>query len=340
MAKDRVGEYELLEALGTGTVGTVYRAKNTKTGDLVALKILLPAVTSSPEIAARFEREIQVLEKLSHPNIVQYYGNGRDDGRLFYTMEIVDGGSLKEVLTEHGRLPWQDVVEIGWQICSALQHAHNQGIVHRDLKPANLFFTKDNRLKLGDFGLALDMTASAELTATGLTVGTYLYMAPEQIRGERTISNRTDLYALGCLLFRMLTGRPPFEGNNFAQIFEHHLHSSPPSIRVFTPECPRELEQIVLQMLSKDQEQRPLNAREVQGRIAEVLMKWDEEMADKSLANKSKTWAIETGKPILSRIHTEQKKTDDSKVSWFTLGVILGVLVLFLYLLSQANPPS
>ncbi len=337
MSKERVGEYELGELLGTGTVGTVYRAKNVKTGEDVALKILLPAVTDNVEIAARFQREIQVLEKLSHPNIVQYYGSGRHEGRLYYTMEIVDGGSLKEVLTKHGRLPWQDVIEIGWQICSALQHAHNLGIIHRDLKPANLFFTKDNRLKLGDFGLALDMTASAELTATGLTVGTYLYMAPEQIRGERTISNKTDLYALGCLLFRMLAGRPPYEGTNFAQIFEHHLHSSPPSIRVFTPECPRDLEMIVLQMLEKNQEKRPLNAREVQGRIAEVLMKWDEEQAEKSLKQKSKTWAIETGKPILSRIREGDTAKTGQEVSWKFLAIVVGVLGLFLYLLTKAS---
>ncbi|WP_459557122.1 serine/threonine protein kinase [Lacunimicrobium album] len=337
MAKERIDDYELIAPLGTGTVGTVYRAKNTKTGQDVALKILIPSVATNPEIAARFQREIEVLERLSHPNIVQYFGSGRHNGRLYYTMEIVDGGSLKDLLNKEGRLPWQDVIEIGWQICSALQHAHNLGIIHRDLKPANLFFTKDNRLKLGDFGLALDMTAAAELTATGLTVGTYLYMAPEQIRGERTISNKTDLYALGCLMFRLLAGRPPFEGSNFAQIFDSHLHATPPSVRVFTPNCPRELEAVVLQMLEKDQEKRPLNAREVQGRIAEVLMKWDEEQAEKVLKKKSKTWAIETGKPILSRIRESEKSAKSKDISWAFLGGLIGAVVLVLYLISQAS---
>lgn len=334
MAEERIGDYIIGDQLGAGTVGTVYRAKHVPTGEEAALKILHPSITDEDEILARFEREITVLEKLSHPNIVAYRDSGMHNGRHYYTMEIVDGGSLKSVLKEHGRLPWQDVIEIGWHICSALQHAHNQGIIHRDLKPGNLFLTKDGQLKLGDFGLALDM-AGSELTATGVTVGTYYYMAPEQIRGQRTISNKTDLYALGCLLFRMLAGRPPFEGSNAPQIFELHLKNPPPSVRVFSPDCPKELEDVILHLLQKEQEDRPFNARQVQGMLAEVLMQWDEEQAEQSLKQKSQTWAIETGKPILSRVRSPKETSATDRISWATMGGMLLGLVLFVILIQQ-----
>jgi serine/threonine protein kinase len=327
--KEIIGEYEVISPLGAGTVGTVYKVKHQKTEQLYALKILTSAITETPEIKARFLREIIVLEKLSHPNIVSYYGSGVHEGRHFYIMEIVDGGNLKEVLQNHGRLPWQDAIEVGWQICSALQHAHNLGIIHRDLKPANLFLSQTGKIKLGDFGLALDL-GEAELTATGLTVGTYLYMAPEQIRGERTISNQTDLYAFGCLLFRILAGRVPFEGTNFAQIFDLHLHNSPPSVRVFTPDCPEELEKIIYHLLKKKQHERPLNARAVQGMLAEVLMKWDEDRAQQSISNKSKTWAVDLNRPILASFITKKPESSEPKVSWITLLILLFFVVGFI----------
>jgi serine/threonine protein kinase len=328
--KDFINEYEILSTLGSGTVGTVYRVKN-KAGDEYAMKMLNPAVTESPEIKSRFLREITVLEKLSHPNIVQYYGSGVFQGHHFYLMEIVDGGSLKEVLNQYIRLPWQDVIEIGWQVCSALQHAHNQGIVHRDLKPANLFLTSNGKLKLGDFGLALDLGA-AELTDMGLTVGTYLYMAPEQIRGAKTISNQTDLYALGCLLYRMLAGRPPFEGSNFAAIFELHLHAKPPSLQIFSPESPHDLEEIILKLLKKKQEERPVNARAVQGMLAEVMMNWDEERAKETMQKKSQTWAIDPDRPILSGL-IHKKPVEEHKISWTRMFVVFMAVVIFVIVL-------
>lgn len=334
MSNERIGDYLIGEQLGVGTVGTVSRARHVASGDEVALKILHPSITDEDEIRARFRREITILEKLSHPNIVACYGSGIHEGRHYYTMEIVDGGSLKSVLKEHGRLPWQDVIEIGWHICSALQHAHNQGIIHRDLKPGNLFLTKDGQLKLGDFGLALDMSG-AELTSPGVTVGTYYYMAPEQIRGERTISNKTDLYALGCLLFRMLTGRPPFEGSNAPQIFDLHLNAPPPSVRVFAPDCPKDLEDLINKLLAKKQEDRPFNARQVQGLLAEVLMKWDEEQAETSLKQKSQTWAIDTKKPILSKLRHQPQNSATDKITWGALGSMLLGLILIVLIIQQ-----
>lgn len=266
----RIGDYKLGKAIGVGTVGTVYRARHRKTGQPVALKILLPQVSEDRNIARRFEREMSILEKLDHPNIVRYYSDGNHKGRLYYAMELVDNGTLKDELEVRGRLRWRKVCRYGGQICSALQHAHNHGIVHRDLKPGNLFLSGRGQLKLGDFGIARD-TGEVDLTDAGMTVGTYAYMAPEQIRAGNEITDRTDLYALGCLLFQMLTGRPPFAGENFAQIFDQHLNDQPQHPSTLVSVCPPELEAIILQLLAKDPAQRPFNARFVQGYLQDLL---------------------------------------------------------------------
>jgi len=238
------------------------------------VKILLPAVSRDRSVVARFAREMSILEKLDHPNVVAYYGGGISGECLFYAMGLVEGPTLEEIL-RHRRLSWQEAVECAWQVCSALQHAHNHGIVHRDVKPSNLFLSPGGELKLGDFGIALD-TGEAEFTETGMTVGSYQYMAPEQVRGERQISGQTDLYALRCMLYRMICGHLPFQGTNFAVIFDQHLHVRPPSLREEVVDCPPALDQIVQELLAKDPADRPVNARSVQGRIAQTYIEWQE----------------------------------------------------------------
>lgn len=282
IARRQLDQFELGEILGTGTVGTVYQARDRENDRSVAVKILLPEVSSDQNIVARFEREMLILSKLSHPNIIRYYGGGRDEasdraGRcLFYVMELVEGGSLKQVLANDEPLPWQQAVRYSIKLCSALQHAHNHGIIHRDLKPGNLYLTYDGELKLGDFGIALD-SGETGITATGLIVGTYLYMAPEQIRGEDgTVGSQTDLYALGCVMYEMLTGRPPFQGATFAQIFEQHLNDNHVPLAEANPSLPKSLCDIVDNCLAKDPYDRPLNARKVQGVLSELDINWDE----------------------------------------------------------------
>ncbi|MEX0867321.1 MAG: serine/threonine-protein kinase, partial [Pirellulales bacterium] len=260
MRRKQIDHYKLGEMLGVGTVGTVYEAVDQNTGQRVALKLLQQAVSEDKNIAARFRREMDILSRLNHPNIVRYLGDGKLGKQLYYTMELVTGGSVKEELQIHRQLPWRKVCDWGAQIASALQHAHNHGIIHRDLKPANLFLTDDGKLKLGDFGIARD-TGSADLTDAGLTVGTYAYMAPEQITAEDPVSDKTDLYALGCLLFEMLTGRQPYLGANFAQIFNQHLQGAAPRVRSLVPECPASLDAMIRDLMEKDPEQRPFNAR-------------------------------------------------------------------------------
>ena len=202
-------QYDFGDVLGVGTVGSIYLGTHRDTGKRVAIKKLHPAVSQDANIRARFEREMLVLSRLKHPNIIEYFGGGEHDGKLFYIMELVRGGTVKDLLERQRSFAWPVVVELSRQICSALQHAHNHGVIHRDLKPGNLFLRRDGELKLGDFGIARDLH-STDLTSSGMTVGTHAYMSPEQITGDQSISGKADLYALGCCIFEMLTGQKGF----------------------------------------------------------------------------------------------------------------------------------
>ena len=201
MAQKTLGPFDLEEKIGVGGMGIVFRALYRKNDRIVAVKILTGPLSTNPKLVARFEREMEILQKLEHPNITKYYGGGKVDGHHFYAMKLMTGGNLHRLIKQKGQLPWEQVIEFGCQICDALDHAHSHGIIHRDLKPGNLFLRRDKttnaeKVVLGDFGIARDQDATA-LTATGMTVGTYAYMSPEQITGKKEISSKPDLYSLG-----------------------------------------------------------------------------------------------------------------------------------------------
>lgn len=263
MTTRKIGPFELGDRLGVGGMGIVYRAVYTKTGMPVAIKILSPDLSEDAQLQARFEREIAILKKLQHPNIVKYYGGGKFGTQRFYAMELVHGGSLEQRLKEQRQLPWEQVVEFGLEIAKALEHAHAAGVVHRDLKPANLLLTPDGTLKLTDFGIARDTSATA-LTAAGRTVGTYAYMAPEQIRGKPPVDRKTDLYALGCVLFEMLAGETPFSGSQQGEVLMAHLQEEPPRVTSLARNTPQWLEDLIFNLLEKNPDDRPFDALQVQ----------------------------------------------------------------------------
>lgn len=265
-----IGPFMIEKKLGVGGMGIVYKATYIKNGTEVALKVMPLVLTANKKLVERFEREMVILKKLKHPGIVRFYGGGSQDGQHFYAMEFIDGGTLAELLREQGRLPWEQVIEFGKQICEALEHAHEHGVVHRDLKPANLFLGHDGKLRLGDFGIARDSDATA-LTAAGSTLGTHAYMAPEQITGKLPISNKTDLYALGCVLFEMLTGHTPFTASAPMEVMLKHINELPPHIRTEAFDCPVFLEQLVRQLLDKSPDKRPHDALMVQVALEEVV---------------------------------------------------------------------
>jgi eukaryotic-like serine/threonine-protein kinase len=260
------------ERIGAGTVGVVFRATSPDLDVPVAVKLLHPSVSGDQQVVDRFEREIALMERLDHPHIVRHYGGGHLDGQLFYAMQLLDRGTLKDRLQQGGPLPWPQAAAYGVQIASALQHAHNHGVVHRDLKPSNLFFDGKGNLILGDFGIARD-THAADITGSGITVGTYAYMSPEQITASEKTTPASDLYSLGCVMMEMLTGKPPFVGANFAQIWEQHLHHDPPKVRDRGVDCPEWLEELVVRLLSKHPRARPFSARNVEGYLIDHLVR-------------------------------------------------------------------
>lgn len=252
--------FELTEKIGEGGMGVVYRARYVVNDKTVAVKIL-PADVTDETLLGRFEREVEILKTLRHPNIVYCFGGSCENKRRYYAMELVEGGTLDDLLKRRGRLPWELVVEYAKQMCAALAYAHERGVVHRDVKPGNFLLTTDGKLKLSDFGLAT-LVAGRRVTAAGRTAGTYEYMAPEQITGKE-LSARTDLYALGCVLFELLTGRPPFIGGASAEILHAHLKSPPPRVAAELPECPAALDRLICDLLQKNPADRPASAIDV-----------------------------------------------------------------------------
>lgn len=252
---DRVDDYELVEELGSGAAATVFRARSIENADkFYAIKILGMKADGDEELQRRFVREIAVMQKVQHPHIVRIEKGGLHGSSLYYVMELVDSGTLKEVT---GRaLPWGDVTECAIQLCKTLHVMHEHGVVHRDLKPANIYLASDGNLKIGDFGLARDLNAE-RLTMDGMTVGSVLYMSPEQIRGNSEITGAADMYSLGCVLFEMLSGSPPFNGPDAMCVLELHLDADRPSVDLRSPNIPADLSELVMRLMSIDAYQRP-----------------------------------------------------------------------------------
>src|SRR5688572_6971484 len=225
----RIGGYVLGEELGRGGAATVFLATDLKHDRSVALK-LLSADASSALGSDRFKREIDVVAKLHHPHILPLHDSGEVDGLLYYVMPLVSGETLRARIAREGQLPLADVRRIVSDVAAALDYAHRRGVVHRDVKPANLLVDEEHAT-VADFGIAhraLD-NASDELTATGIIIGTPAYMSPEQSTGSREVDARTDVYALGCVIFEMLTGVAPFRAATIPGLVRQHLQAPVPS---------------------------------------------------------------------------------------------------------------
>jgi TolB-like protein/tetratricopeptide (TPR) repeat protein len=278
-----LGHYEILGALGAGGMGEVYRATDTKLGRDVALKVLPARLAHDPERLARFEREARAVAALNHPNIVTIHAVDAvpwPEGQVrvhFLAMELVEGRSLDRAIPPGG-LPVDRVLEIGGAIAEALAAAHEKGIVHRDLKPANVMLTPEGRVKVLDFGLAKDIRAaapadatltSAGLTAAGIVMGTPAYMSPEQVAG-RPVDHRTDIFALGILLYEMTTGRRPFEGASSAELASAILRDTPRPAGELRDGLPPGLVSIVQQCLEKNAADRFQTARDLGERLRGV----------------------------------------------------------------------
>jgi serine/threonine-protein kinase len=255
------GRYELLAVLGRGGMGVVYRAHDDVLGRVVAIKVLPADRAEDPVFVARFEREARAAAALNHPNIVAVFDSGRDPETRFIVMEYVPGASLAQLLRQRGRLPAGEAVEIAVQIASALSAAHRAGIIHRDIKPGNVMVDERSKVKVLDFGIARAVAATS-LTNAAMVLGSASYMAPEVTLGE-TADERSDIYSLGCVLYEMLSGRPPFTGELSAAIMHQHNAARPRPLRTLDPTTPAALDALVLQMLAKERNERPRRAEQL-----------------------------------------------------------------------------
>jgi eukaryotic-like serine/threonine-protein kinase len=237
----------------------VRRGEDTLLGRPVAVKLLLDY--GDPRSVARFQQEAQILARLHHPNVISVFDTGVDGGDRFIVMELVEGPTLRELLDTEGRLAPERAAEIASRLASALAFAHGKAVIHRDVKPSNVLLPPGGGVKLADMGIARLLSPEA-LTATLSVRGTALYISPEQVRGDR-VDPRADLYSLGCVLFEMLTGRTPFEGD-LAALSYAHTHTPAPRVRSIDPTVPAAMDELVAAMLEKDPAQRPSTGEEVE----------------------------------------------------------------------------
>jgi serine/threonine protein kinase/Tol biopolymer transport system component len=284
-----LGPYEIQAPLGAGGMGEVYRARDSRLARTVAIKVLPDHLSENPEAKERFDREARAISSLSHPNICHLYDVGQQDGISFLVMEYLEGETLADRLIK-GPLPCEQVLKCGVEICEGLEKAHRSGVVHRDLKPGNVMLTKSGA-KLMDFGLAkpagptsppssgLTQTLATPrhpLTAEGMVVGTFQYMSPEQVEGKEADA-RSDIFALGAVLYEMVTGKRAFEGKTTASTIAAILASEPPPISSFQPLSPVALESTVKSCLAKDPDERLQSAHDVK-----LQLKWIQENASSS----------------------------------------------------------
>jgi len=244
-----VGNYRIVEKIGEGGMGAVYRAVDEMLDREVAIKAIRPELAREPQIVERFRAEAKLLARVSHPAIATIYSFFYDGGELFLAMEYVVGRTLAEVLADHGAMPWQRAVPLLSTALEGIEQAHRAGIIHRDLKPDNLMLTEAATLKVMDFGIAR-MTGSSHMTQTGLLIGTLRYVAPEQIRGEE-VDQRTDIYSLGAVLYQMLTARVPFDGPTDFAILKAQLDDPPVPPGSLVPGLPGWLDRAVVKALEK-----------------------------------------------------------------------------------------
>ena len=268
MEVEQLGPYKIGRILGRGGMGAVYEGLH-EDGATVAIKVLPDPLEEDAEIRVRFETEIETLKRLHHPNIVRLSGFGAEQGQLYYVMEFVNGPSLQQELRKKRLFQWYEVAKIGVEICQALRHAHDRGVIHRDIKPANILLDREGNVKLSDFGIAR-FFGSQQITDMHSVIGTLEYMSPEQAFAS-PISSSTDLYSLGCVLFVLLTGKPPFPARSLPELLRKHKMTVPAPLRSVRQDVPDELEYIIVDMLQLRPENRPRNAFLLAKRLQSLL---------------------------------------------------------------------
>lgn len=262
------GRYEILDKLGEGAMGVVYRARDPALNRVVALKMLSAELGSEEELHRRFQREAEAIGRLSHPHIVTVYDLGQAEGQLYMAMELLEGDDLRALIEQRVEVPLPDRVRILLQIAEGLAYAHSRDVVHRDIKPANILVTTGGRIKLLDFGLAR-VASQSSITRRGVILGTPDYMSPEQAMG-RGVTHRSDQFAAGAVFYEFLSGSKPFRGKSLHAVLYQILSEEPEPLLTLNPQLPARLASLVYGMMRKDPEQRHASMEDVRRELAEI----------------------------------------------------------------------
>ena len=262
------GRYKIIEELGFGGMGRIYKAIDKEIGERVAIKLIRPEIASNRKLIERFQNELITTRKIGHRHVCRMYDLGRDGETRFITMEYVSGEDLKKSLTRMGPLMTRKAVTLGIQICQGLSEAHRLGVIHRDLKPGNIMIDMEGNVRIMDFGIALTQEAT-DLTDSGVVVGTPKYFSPEQVEGK-VLDCRSDIYSLGVILYEMVTGHVPFEGDTTLVIAHKHMSEVPRNPREFNAQLPNELSQLILKCLEKDPRKRFQTTEEICAALTKI----------------------------------------------------------------------
>lgn len=260
--------YEVIEELGSGAMGRIYKVQDIKIGERMAMKVLNPEITSDETTVLRFKNELRLARTITHKNVCRMFDFGEDQGMIFITMEYISGEDLKRTLMRIGQLSPGKTIIIAKQICGGLTAAHRMGVIHRDLKPQNIMLDQEGNVRIMDFGIARSTQAKG-LTETGVIIGTPEYISPEQLDGLE-LDQRSDIYSLGVILYEMLTGIVPFEGNTPLSVVLKHKTQIPKDPLEINPQIPHKLKRVVLKCLAKDREKRFKSAREFSEALSQI----------------------------------------------------------------------
>ena len=334
------GRYEILEIIGVGGMAVVYKAMDHRLNRLVAVKILKDEYLNDADLRRRFHNESQAVAMMSHPNIVSVYDVSRSEGIEYIVMELIDGITLKQYMDQRAPLSWRETLHFAMQIAKALEHAHSRNIIHRDIKPHNVMILKDGSVKVADFGIA--RMASASNTLTKEALGSVHYISPEQARGAR-VDNRSDIYSLGVVMYEMLTGRPPYDGETPVSVAIKHINGTPLSPSLLNGDIPTGLEQITMHAMCSD-----INIR--YGSVTDMLKDMEEFRKNPAIRftflPKDSTGAAGTGSRVqpgkpqsavarqkdLEREYERQDREEKRRRIWMIAAISGAVVVLIILL--------
>jgi serine/threonine-protein kinase len=338
-AKTYGGRYQVIERVGLGGMAEVYRARDELLGREVAVKVLNDKLSSDKSFVERFRREAQAAANLSHPNIVSLYDYGSDEGANFIVMELIDGRGLERIISEEGPLLPERAAEMASDVARALERAHATGLVHRDIKPSNIMITSYGQTKVTDFGIARAIGDGEQtMTQTGMVIGTASYLSPEQAQGN-PVDARSDVYALGCVLYEMLTGAPPFKGETPLSIAYKHVREDAEKPSMVNPDVPAALDAIVMKALAKNPDNRYQSAREMRDDLQRFVAGEKVHATPLLAGTTTVAPAASSGTQV---IHREEEEWVDDEPEKNRAGIyvvaallILGVFALLAYLLAN-----